>query len=181
ESNHILYYLCRAMLEKFQRQDDNLMDRIKGCIMDSAPVATVDPQVWASGFSAAILKKNIIAAKGYRNTDDITAKPAMTETTLLMVLEKFFDVILNLPAVNQDDSIIKKMTCDEDTNEGTCNFRCCAYMLSKDVHIWKFTDPCIKDHKYKNRERLNRATVAGYWKATGKDRTIKTSRGSCDW
>ncbi|GJR34433.1 transmembrane protein 53 [Tanacetum coccineum] len=90
-----------AMLEKFQRQDDNLMDRIKGCIVDSAPVATPDPQVWASGFSAAILKKNSIAAKGYRNTDDIAAKPAMTETALLVVLEKFFDVILNLPAVNQ--------------------------------------------------------------------------------
>ncbi|GJT22543.1 transmembrane protein 53 [Tanacetum coccineum] len=77
------------------------MDRINGCIVDSAPVATPDPQVWALGFSAAILKKNSIAAKGYRNTDDISAKPAMTKTALLVVLEKFFDVILNLPAVNQ--------------------------------------------------------------------------------
>ncbi|PWA69793.1 alpha/beta-Hydrolases superfamily protein [Artemisia annua] len=90
-----------AMLEKFQRQDANLMDRIKGCIVDSAPVAAPDPQVWASGFSAAILKKNSIAAKGYRNTDDIAAKPAMSETALLMVLEKFFDVILNLPTVSR--------------------------------------------------------------------------------
>nr|GEU39680.1 shikimate O-hydroxycinnamoyltransferase-like [Tanacetum cinerariifolium] len=81
-----------------QRQDDNPMDRIKGCIMDSASVATPDLQ--ASGFSAAILKKNSIVTKGYRNTNDITAKPAMTEMALLVVLEKFFDVILNLLAVN---------------------------------------------------------------------------------
>lgn len=90
-----------AMLEKFQKQDDTLMGRIKGCIVDSAPVAAPDPQVWASGFSAAFLKKNSIAAKGYRNTDDIAAKPTMSEAALLVVLEKFFDVILNLPTVNQ--------------------------------------------------------------------------------
>ncbi|KAF5801458.1 putative alpha/Beta hydrolase [Helianthus annuus] len=90
-----------AMLEKFQRQDDTLMERIKGCIVDSAPVAAPDPQVWASGFSAAFLKKNSIAAKGNRSTDDISAKPTMKEAALLVILEKFFHVVLNLPAVNK--------------------------------------------------------------------------------
>ncbi|XP_076921953.1 uncharacterized protein LOC143583559 [Bidens hawaiensis] len=90
-----------AMLEKFQSQDHTLMERIKGCIVDSAPVATPDPQVWASGFSAAFLKKNSIAAKGNRSTGGIVAKPSMSEAALLVILEKFFDVVLNLPAVNR--------------------------------------------------------------------------------
>lgn len=38
---------CRygAILEKFQKHDSSLKGRIKGCIVDSAPVAAPDPQV----------------------------------------------------------------------------------------------------------------------------------------
>nr|XP_016442205.1 PREDICTED: transmembrane protein 53-A-like [Nicotiana tabacum]XP_016442206.1 PREDICTED: transmembrane protein 53-A-like [Nicotiana tabacum]XP_016442207.1 PREDICTED: transmembrane protein 53-A-like [Nicotiana tabacum]XP_016442208.1 PREDICTED: transmembrane protein 53-A-like [Nicotiana tabacum]XP_016442209.1 PREDICTED: transmembrane protein 53-A-like [Nicotiana tabacum]XP_016442211.1 PREDICTED: transmembrane protein 53-A-like [Nicotiana tabacum]XP_016442212.1 PREDICTED: transmembrane protein len=102
-----------VILEKFQKQDPILMTRIKGCIFDSAPVAAPDPQVWASGFSAAFLKKNSVATKRIMtlsNKDaDVTietktsadAKPAVTEAALLVVLEKFFEVVLNLPAVNR--------------------------------------------------------------------------------
>ncbi|XP_010523206.1 PREDICTED: transmembrane protein 53-B [Tarenaya hassleriana] len=93
-----------AILEKFQKQDPPLMGRIKGCIVDSAPVAAADPLVFAAGFSAAFLKKNSIATKGSTSVSGIKfsePKPAATETVLLSVLEKFFEVVLNLPKVNR--------------------------------------------------------------------------------
>ncbi|OMO78140.1 hypothetical protein CCACVL1_14636 [Corchorus capsularis] len=102
-----------AILEKFKKQDPSLTGRIRGCIVDSAPVAAPDPQVWASGFSAAFLKKHSVATKGLATSSesDIGAlvgrrelaetKPAVTEAALLLVLEKFFGVVLNLPTVNR--------------------------------------------------------------------------------
>ncbi|XVE49705.1 hypothetical protein DITRI_Ditri01bG0102600 [Diplodiscus trichospermus] len=102
-----------VILEKFQKQDPSLMGRIGGCIVDSAPVAAPDPQVWASGFSAAFLKKHSIATKGFASSSesDMGAldgkrevsepKPAITEAALLLVLEKFFGVVLNFPGVNR--------------------------------------------------------------------------------
>lgn len=102
-----------AILERFQHHDSSLMGRIKGCIVDSAPVAAPDPQVWASGFSAAFLKKNSVATKGLTtldntgmevsisNKENIEPKPAVTEAALLLVLEKIFGVVLKLPTVNR--------------------------------------------------------------------------------
>ncbi|XP_021682843.2 uncharacterized protein LOC110666596 isoform X2 [Hevea brasiliensis] len=102
-----------VILEKFQNQDSSLMGRIKGCVVDSAPVAAPDPQVWASGFSAAFLKKNSVATKVHVISHEsnvevsvgsktlVEPKPAATEAALLVILEKFFEVILNLPTVNR--------------------------------------------------------------------------------
>ncbi|KAF0902209.1 hypothetical protein E2562_014448 [Oryza meyeriana var. granulata] len=106
-------WLCYGViLENLQRQDPSTMDKIKGCVVDSAPVAVPDSQVWASGFSAAIMKKHSIAAKGPGSNDarpDVLIvesnkdhlKPAVTEAILLSALEKLFDVVLNYPAINR--------------------------------------------------------------------------------
>ncbi|KAK1305273.1 hypothetical protein QJS10_CPB11g02328 [Acorus calamus] len=102
-----------VILEKFQKQDPSLMGKIKGCVIDSAPVAAPDPQVWASGFSAAFLKKQSVATKGPLSSNELgmkalvgtkniaEEKPAVAEAALLAVLEKFFEVVLNLPTVNR--------------------------------------------------------------------------------
>ncbi|XP_058772078.1 uncharacterized protein LOC131645903 [Vicia villosa] len=109
-----------VILERFQKQDPSLMGKIRGCIVDSAPVANPDPQVWASGFSAAFLKKNSVATKGRVSTDETGIKvsigsnedflkPAPTEAALLLILKKFFEVVLHLPAVNRRLSDVLSM------------------------------------------------------------------------
>ncbi|ONK79751.1 uncharacterized protein A4U43_C01F9700 [Asparagus officinalis] len=100
-------------LRSFKAEDASVMGKIKGCIVDSAPVASPGPQVWASGFSAAFLKKQSVATKGMlsSNNSGMSAlveskssgepKPAVAEIALLAVLEKFFEVVLNLPSISR--------------------------------------------------------------------------------
>ncbi|KAG6396844.1 hypothetical protein SASPL_143001 [Salvia splendens] len=112
-----------VILEKFQKKDVDLADRIRGCVVDSAPVAVLDPQVFASGFSAAFLKKNSVATKGsdiepktgvtIGNRATIEVKPGMAEAALLLLLEKVFGVILNHPSINRRLSDVMRLLTSE--------------------------------------------------------------------
>ncbi|XP_020593661.1 transmembrane protein 53-B [Phalaenopsis equestris] len=117
-----------VLIEKFQKQDPSVIGKIKGCVVDSAPVAAPDPQVWASGFSAAFLKKQSVAAKVMPdpNISEMGVamavnsleqpKPAVLEVAMLTALEKCFNVVLNLPTINRRLTDVLKVLSTEQPN-----------------------------------------------------------------
>ncbi|KAH9319805.1 hypothetical protein KI387_021574, partial [Taxus chinensis] len=103
-----------VILEQFLMMG-NFYKKIKGCVIDSAPEPEPKPQVWALGFSAALLKKrspllhsaNENAVENSEKTDANVTKPTeqtdapFSEVALLAMLEKFFSVMLKLPYVQR--------------------------------------------------------------------------------
>ncbi|PKI42549.1 transmembrane protein 53 [Punica granatum] len=102
-----------SFLERLQGRQD-LLEKIKGCVVDSGGGDPLNPKVWAAGFSAALLKKQSSSASPATDPknsqefeDDVNLmkmqgnEMSMIESTLLSSLEKLFSYVLKLPDVER--------------------------------------------------------------------------------
>ncbi|XP_020591754.1 transmembrane protein 53 [Phalaenopsis equestris] len=102
-----------SILQNFQSRND-VLEKIKGCVVDSGAASEISPKVWAAGFCAALIKKrssSVIAALEQINGDGAEGrgdrsgmqdwKSQALEIIVMFILEKIFSIILILPDVNQ--------------------------------------------------------------------------------
>ncbi|KAK4368066.1 hypothetical protein RND71_011858 [Anisodus tanguticus] len=102
-----------AILENLKSRQD-LLEKIKGCVVDSGGDPNITPRVWAAGFTAAMLKKrssfaypSVEAGEGNEVGSPLTLGNVqvngamLMETLLFAALEKLFSFLLNLPDVNE--------------------------------------------------------------------------------
>ncbi|XP_016505954.1 uncharacterized protein LOC107823753 isoform X2 [Nicotiana tabacum] len=107
-----VYYRYGAILENLKSRED-LLEKIKGCIVDSGGDPDISPKVWAAGFTTALLQKrsssvypSVEAGEGIEVQSGLTSgniqgkEPMLMETLLLAAFEKLFSFLLNLPDVN---------------------------------------------------------------------------------
>ncbi|KNA15139.1 hypothetical protein SOVF_100920 [Spinacia oleracea] len=99
-----------AILTHLQDRPD-LIERIKGCVVDSGGDPELNPKVWAAGFTAALLKKrNNVMPLSSEDVEPRTDKnksnmqdedPLLIEALVFGALEKMFSFLFTLPDVNQ--------------------------------------------------------------------------------
>ncbi|KAM1813632.1 hypothetical protein ACFX11_027399 [Malus domestica] len=107
------WFVYGAILEILQGRKD-LMEKIKGCVVDSGAAEPFNPKVWAAGFSAAILKNHssltssAVEARDLNESEDAASlsklqeeKPPLVEAVVLLMLEKLFSVLLQFPDVDK--------------------------------------------------------------------------------
>ncbi|KAL8231084.1 hypothetical protein R6Q57_000862 [Mikania cordata] len=88
-----------------------LVEKIKGCVVDSGGDPELDPKVWAAGFTTAMLKKQSSAVNSSFEAEDIqnraanvnidVKEPLFIESLLLTLFEKLFMYLLELPDIKK--------------------------------------------------------------------------------
>ncbi|EPS61650.1 hypothetical protein M569_13144, partial [Genlisea aurea] len=97
-------YLLHYLKDKKQQ----LLDRIKGCVVDSGGDPNINPKVWAAGFTAALLKKSSLSAYPTAEAEAVST----IESLMLASFEKLFAHLLNIPSINQRLSKVVSVLSD---------------------------------------------------------------------
>ncbi|XP_073126774.1 uncharacterized protein [Henckelia pumila] len=105
-------WLAYGEVLKNLRERKDIMEKIKGCVVDSGGDPNIDPKVWAAGFSTALLKRTISSTSpsvgegteptvAVEGTNIEEKKPFFLEILQLSAFVKFFSFLLNLPSVHR--------------------------------------------------------------------------------
>ncbi|KAL9264887.1 Transmembrane protein 53-like protein [Drosera capensis] len=98
-----------SILCRLQSRPD-ILDKIRGCIVDSGAAPELSPQVWAAGFAAAMLKKRGPAVHPSAEAGELSIgtmlkaqedEKSIIEILLLFIFESIFSFLLQLPDVNR--------------------------------------------------------------------------------
>ncbi|XP_030466990.1 uncharacterized protein LOC115685963 [Syzygium oleosum] len=95
-----------GILERLHCRQD-LIEKIKGCVVDSGGAEPFNPKVWAAGFSAALITKSSSSVEGkdtHASTSEGSSKQedeGMVETAVLAALEWLFSAVLKFPDVER--------------------------------------------------------------------------------
>ncbi|MFS7973253.1 putative alpha/Beta hydrolase [Helianthus anomalus] len=102
---------------------EELLEKIKGCVVDSGGDPELDPKVWAAGFATAVLKKQSSAVNSSSEDAEVqngatnVKEPLFIEVLLLTLFEKVFAYLLELPDIKKK---LTKVTTTLSENQRSC-------------------------------------------------------------